>query len=535
MKNAFSSGKNKIIQIYQKMKENVLSENFSSYLVLGVVAFTSGIMGLSDLAVSYLYKDDYKLSPYQVSIAQSIVSLPWIFKPIWGLTSDCIPFMQYRRKSYLILCGLISFIMWSLMAYQIRQKFLGFGALFIIQLCGSFCSVIAEAIVVEISQKRAKANSDWSEEQQQAEAAKNVSLFFGIRSCGALVVAYLGGHLLEVFSKYTIFAITSCFPLMIVISSFFLDEDKTINNTTLVETTKYQIRQFWVFICKPEIYKPILYILAFMMMPCSGSAMFFFYTNVLGFQPEFLGQLRFIYASGSIFATLMYNKYLKNVPFKKQFTYSTIVSSIFGLTQILLVTRANQRLGIPDKVFTVSDSIMLQIIGEFNLIPILVMACRLCPKDIEGTMYALLMSTLNFGGIMSEQLGGVLTYSLGINETNFDNLWILVLITNFLQLTPLIYLNKIDINKAQEITGSTHQQQDSQDEEKSEAQQKASESQCCNDEDGKNLVNNQVNNTIQNEEDRLCEKSDENYDLNQSEQIKINNQIEQYIENYSGF
>lgn len=29
--------------------------------------------------------------------------------------------------------------------------------------------------------------------------------------------------------------------------------------------------------------------------------------------------------------------------------------------------------------------------------PILVLACRMCPKNIEATMYAMLMSTINFG------------------------------------------------------------------------------------------------------------------------------------------
>ena len=31
--------------------------------------------------------------------------------------------------------------------------------------------------------------------------------------------------------------------------------------------------------------------------------------------------------------------------------------------------------------------------------PILVLACRMCPKNIEGTMYAMLMSTINMGTI----------------------------------------------------------------------------------------------------------------------------------------
>ena len=45
--------------------------------------------------------------------------------------------------------------------------------------------------------------------------------------------------------------------------------------------------------------------------------MFFFYTNKLGFQPEFLGELKFIYAIGSLTAMISYNLFLRNVEFKK--------------------------------------------------------------------------------------------------------------------------------------------------------------------------------------------------------------------------
>ena len=37
--------------------------------------------------------------------------------------------------------------------------------------------------------------------------------------------------------------------------------------------------------------------------------------------------------------------------------------------------------------------------------PIIVLASRLCPEGMEGTIYALIMSINNLGGIISSQLG----------------------------------------------------------------------------------------------------------------------------------
>jgi len=41
--------------------------------------------------------------------------------------------------------------------------------------------------------------------------------------------------------------------------------------------------------------------------------------------------------------------------------------------------------------------------------PLLVLACRICPKNIEGTLYAFLMLVIYFGSLISNQLGSYLT------------------------------------------------------------------------------------------------------------------------------
>jgi hypothetical protein len=50
------------------------------------------------------------------------------------------------------------------------------------------------------------------------------------------------------------------------------------------------------------------------------------------------------------------------------------------------------------------------------------------------------MSILNLSGLISHTLGALLTQWLRITQTNFDNLWILVIITNLSTLLPLPFL-----------------------------------------------------------------------------------------------
>lgn len=69
----------------------------------------------------------------------------------------------------------------------------------------------------------------------------------------------------------------------------------------------------------------------------------------------------------------------------------------------------------------------------------------MCPKNIEGSMYALIMSCLNFGSIMGGLLGSLVMIMMAIDENNFDNLWIFNVLSNSISLIPLLLLNMINI------------------------------------------------------------------------------------------
>ena len=43
----------------------------------------------------------------QVAIVTSLGAAPWVVKPVYGFLSDTVPIFGYRRRSYLIICGLL--------------------------------------------------------------------------------------------------------------------------------------------------------------------------------------------------------------------------------------------------------------------------------------------------------------------------------------------------------------------------------------------------------------------------------------------
>lgn len=75
------------------------------YFVTSWILFLQGISELSGLAVSYFYKNELKVDPAVLSTVTSLTALPWTIKPLYGLITDGWPIFGYRRKPYLMMCG----------------------------------------------------------------------------------------------------------------------------------------------------------------------------------------------------------------------------------------------------------------------------------------------------------------------------------------------------------------------------------------------------------------------------------------------
>ena len=97
---------------------------------------------------------------------------------------------------------------------------------------------------------------------------------------------------------------------------------------------------------------------------------------------------------------------------------------------------------------------MFTFVNELHLMPLMVLACKMCPKQVEASFYAFVLAVINLGYLVSYQLGGILTYSLGITATQFERLWILVVLSAIFPLLTQILLlclpEKYDVNE--EIT-----------------------------------------------------------------------------------
>ncbi len=399
-----------------------LTAELAAILLVYVV---QGILGLARLAVSFFLKDDLGLSPATVAALTGVAALPWTIKPLFGFMSDGLPIGGYRRRPYLVLSGLVGCAAWVALGTVVQSAWGAIAAITVSSLSVAVSDVIVDSLVVE----RARGES-------QATAGTLQSLTWGASAVGGLFTAYLGGALLEQITTRSLFLITASFPLIVSLTAWLITEEP-IGDRSTWGLVKHQVSQLWGAIRQRAIWMPALFLFLWQATPSADAAFFFFTTNDLGFGPEFLGRVRLVSNLAALIGIWIFQRFLRDVGFRSIFAWSTVLSSLLGLTSLILITHANRSLGIDDRWFSLGDSLILTVMGQIAFMPVLVLSARLCPPGIEATLFALLMSIINLAGLVSHELGALVTHWLGVTETDFGHLWQLVLLTNLTTLLPL--------------------------------------------------------------------------------------------------
>jgi len=417
---------------------------------IALVYFVQGLFGICRLALSFYYKDVLHLTPVDLSVISSISAIPWIIKPLYGFISDTFPLFGYKRKSYLVLSGLLGSVSWGLMAYLATiinngempgdavATVYSVGLVMMSSLGLAFSDVLVDAIVVGKS-------------RDQGSAGALQSICWSSSSLGGILSAYFSGYFLQNYGTTFVFSLTSIIPL-IMSGTAWLIEEKKIENfykidkfkfSAVCNSLKMQGKHIFDALTQKSILYPFIFLIIWNATPTAGSALFYFEVNKLGFQPEFFGKLGLISSISSLFGIVLYNQKLREVPLRTILKWSCIVGTFLGMTPIMLVTHINREIGIPDAWFAILDDIVLSVFGQITFMPILVLAAKMCPVGVEAMLYATIMSANNLSGNIGRLLGGGLTGMLGVSSENFMNLPLLLLLTNLSGLIPLMFLKFI--------------------------------------------------------------------------------------------
>nr|CAB3487531.1 unnamed protein product [Digitaria exilis] len=379
-----------------------LSRELHWSFVLAVVVVYGACQGVGNavggVAAGYYWKDVQRVQPSVAQFYQGVTDAPWVVKPLWGLLTDVIPVAGYRRRPYFVLAGVIgvsSMLMLSL------HRGLGITPALLALTAQSGGAAIADVTVDALVAQNGITHPPLASDMQ--------SLCGFSSSIGALLGFSISGLLVHLMGSQGALGLLSIPSVLVLSAGILLKENRA------AEFDYKQVHK--------KFYKAIQSMGTTLKCP-EGS----------------IGVIYAIGSVGSLLGVLLYQSTLKDYPFRGILLWGQVLSSLAGMLDLVLVTRLNLKIGIPDYFFAMIDNSISQMVGRLKWLPLLVLCSKLCSPGTEGTFYALLMSLQNAGLLMSAWWGGLLLHMLNVSRMEFSNLWIAVLIRNIARLVPLTLL-----------------------------------------------------------------------------------------------
>jgi MFS family permease len=342
--------------------------------------------GLIAQPLNYFLKQTYEWTPVQVTAYLTVLNLPWIIKPVYGIVSDFLPLFGYRRKTYLVLANAA-----AAGAYCWATQITAPSELVFVLLLTAYgmaiSSTVCGAVLVENGQRfgasDAFVNQQW--------------LWFNIT---AMASAFIGGELVERLPPGTALhaaaGIIAIAPLAAVFAAWFLISEPAsrINLPEMKKTfagllAALTLRDLWVI---------ALFLFFYYLNPGFGTPLYYHMTDQLNFSQEYIGILGSINSAGWIIGALLYRRFLKRITAKALLHLSILFGTVATAAFLLLLGEASAAV----------INLFSGMAGMIAFVATLTLAADYCPQRSEGFAFAALMSITNFSAALSDNLGSFL-------------------------------------------------------------------------------------------------------------------------------
>ena len=268
-----------------------------------------------------------------------------------------------------------------------------------------------------------------------------------ISRVGLVPVAYLSGYLLRFVSPAQIILAASVFPAIIAFSACMLDTEPIQHEThdewkSAIDAIQDRKTGLISTVTGRSLFLSVI--------PSYTDAMFFYYTDYLGFDSEFMGRFQFLGAIAGIIASWISKATMKYVDPRKVANVAQWIS-IPLFSSVILVTKFPH---LPYMgAFVLSRHFFVDFINALTSLPAAMELMQTAPAGAEGTYLALVGTLGNVGGAVNSLVSSMTMNFLGISATNFDNLTALVSLTNGLSAitTPVVLFRDQEQVKIEEL------------------------------------------------------------------------------------
>ncbi|KAF0683049.1 Aste57867_24902 [Aphanomyces stellatus] len=433
--------------------------------------------------------NEIHMSPATTNFYYALTFFPWNLKPVYALISDNWPIFGYRRKYYIVLCEVGAAISILVTGLFIRTIAGAFVVKLVDSSCEAFTQMMLGVVLVDVaSGDREKSGMV----QSWANAAKNTASIVAL-VVGIPVYATKSIHARDVICW------SSVIPVVGIFAAVYLFHDTKVTNDDDIaappppgpRTCSDLATQKWTsfraacirIVTEQWTYIPVmLFFFLSSALPNGGSVWYQYTYSLLTDEKECLQYsslagclaaiiilshlLSLVGMVGRVVACLLYSKVCHGYSIRAVFTLSTLVTAAASLPQVLL---APPMAPLPISVctFCTLESFVTSFAAEFALLQLLIVATFYCPSkhatDGKGLTYALYLSFMDFGGVVSSFFSAAVIAALGITQdpstfvVDWTNLKWLIVIGALCQLGILAFLWLLPARVDTSVTLDEHQ------------------------------------------------------------------------------
>ena len=364
---------------------------------------------LPTTAFSLVLLREFHVSAAQFNEIDALWYMTGILHPLWAFLSDQVPLMGKRRKHYLVLASLTTFVSGFLLGpLGVTTSLYAFvGVSMLTFMAQSMAETVVDCMAVELGNLG------------DTKAALQ-SKYMTMRTLGSMSGAALSVGLLEVFSSRSILLFSSFGFLLTAGIAVGMSEDNPSLSTQKVKRLRVGAKILWA---------PLLFVFIYSTTPSSEDT----YYASLTFDDWQMSLSTFIGFLGSLTGSLLYwTLFTKWNGLINVFVAVTMIGVIGNLSPLLLVLGVSR--GLP---ITCWIAFVTSLVSTLSVLPVLVLASSCAPRrlGLEGSMFSLFATTQHLGQLIAAVAATKLTEALRLD--------LLIIVCAGAGLLPLIFAKSL--------------------------------------------------------------------------------------------
>ena len=322
-------------------------------------------------------------SPVEVTAYFAVFNFPWVIKPAFGLVSDFVPLLGYRRKSYLILssiCAAGAYAWISVLTKPVEFAFILVLTSYAMATASTLCGALLAENGRTFRQSSMFVGQQW--------------LWFYV---AIMASSFVGGVLVQnlspVLALQAAAGIAALAPIAVILASLLLLNEKKVrvNRAELQRT----LRSTMGALESRKLLVVALFLFLYSFAPGFGTPLYYYMTDSLGFTQAYIGLLGSIASAGWIAGALMHRWLLAKMS-SKTLLYVSIVLGTLATASFLLLA---------DEITAALVNFISGMAAMIATIASLTLAAQYCPRRAEGFAFAGLMSVMNLAELCSNYAG----------------------------------------------------------------------------------------------------------------------------------